>query len=389
MLQGLKSMSPAELQEVGKLMGVEQGTLAKLTPEILLQDVILTWVAKTVGASSKDQKDPDRLQRVVLEYLAKDFGLPLIPDIDDLERSVRVKIAADASEYLSPSWQLSCALIAMGPQDAHQIKLQMLEMAASLAVPSRSARKQLAADWQALCLRWSDGRDVFEELGPVLDNLKQQRKDKIDHALTLGLVITFADGRFSMEEEKLYKLVCDRLSVGPEEAGSLLRKVNNLFWDHTSQVGPKRVENVSPEQEKATALEAARRTLESSGSLEGLMLETSDKVGGGHAPEAAPATQPKKGWQKMFGALTGLSQYLGSRQRTAEQVLLARIAYLAILRQHRQIVASMPVEPEPAPVAPVEPVTKVAHDSGEQAAAPKRVIKLPDLPPTVPQPSAE
>ncbi len=389
MLQGLKSMSPAELQEVGKLMGVEQGTLTKLTPEILLQDVILTWVAKTVGASAKDQKDPERLQRVVLEYLAKDFGLPIIPDTDDLERSVRIKIAADASEYLSPSWQLACALIAMGPQDAHQIKLQMLEMAASLAVPSRSARKQLAADWQGLCLRWSDGRDVFEELGPILDNLKQQRKEKIDHALTLGLVITFADGRFSMEEEKLYKLVCDRLGVGPEEAGTLLRRVNNLFWDHTSQVGPKRIENVSPEQEKATALEAARRTLESSGSLEGLMLETSDKVGASHAPEAA-AAQPKKGWQKMFGALTGLSQYLSSRQRAAEQVLLARIAYLAILRQHRQIVASLPAEPEPAPVPAAAVPAAAAHDSGEQSAAPaKRVIKLPDLPPTVPQPSAE
>lgn len=382
MLQGLKMMSPAELQEVGKLMGVEQGTLVKLTPEILLQDVILAWIAKTAG-SAKDQKDPDRLQRVVLEYLAKDFGLPLLADNDDLERSVRIKIAADASEYLAPSWNLACALIAMGPQDAHGIKLAMLEMAASLAVPSTSARKQLHADWQALCTRWSDGRDVFEELRPVLENLKQQRKEKIEHALTLGLVITFADGRFSVEEEKLYKLVCDQLGVEPEEASSLLRRVNNLFWDQAAQVGPKRIENVSPETEKATALEAARRTLESSGSLEGLMLETSDQVGAAAGGEAQPqAAQPKKGWQKMFGALTGLSQYLSSRQRSAEQVLLARIAYLAILRQHRHAVATMPapepVAPPPAAEAPAAAPTaaKPALDEVE-GPAPKRIIKLP------------
>jgi len=385
MLQGLKMMSPAELQEVGKLMGVEQGTLARLTPEILLQDVILAWIAKTAG-SAKDQKDPDRLQRVVLEYLAKDFGLPLLADIDDLERSVRIKIAADASEYLAPSWNLACALIAMGPLDAHQIKLDMLEMAASLAVPSRSARQQLHADWQALCARWSDGRDVFEELRPILDNLKQQRKEKIEHALTLGLVITFADGRFSVEEEKLYKLVCDRLNVDPEEASNLLRRVNNLFWDHTTQVGPKRIENVSPEAEKATALEAARRTLESSGSLEGLMLETSDQVGSsGGGGEAAPQAQPKKGWQKMFGALTGLSQYLSSRQRTPEQVLLARIAYLAILRQHRHAVASMPkpaapTAPPPAaapPAAAASPEAAAPALDQVEGPAPKRSIKLP------------
>jgi tellurite resistance protein len=322
----------------------------------------------------------------VLEYLAKDFGLPLLADTDDLERSVRIKIAADATEYLAPSWNLACALIAMGPQDAHQIKLDMLEMAASLAVPSRSARQQLHTDWQALCARWSDGRDVFEELRPILDNLKQQRKEKIEHALTLGLVITFADGRFSVEEEKLYKLVCDKLSVDPEEANSLLRRVNNLFWDHTSQVGPKRIENVSPEAEKATALEAARRTLESSGSLEGLMLETSDQVGssGGGGGEAPPQAQPKKGWQKMFGALTGLSQYLSSRQRTPEQVLLARIAYLAILRQHRHAVASMP-KPA-APAAPAPPPAAAPAAAPEAAApaldqvegpSPKRSIKLP------------
>lgn len=375
MLQGLKMMSPAELNEIGKLMGVDQATLAKLSPAVLLDDVILAWIAKTVGCSAKDQKDPDRLQRVVLEWLAKDFGLASHPEIDELERSIRIKIAADSADYLSPSWRLACALIAMGPVEAVPVKLQMLEKAASLAVPSRSARTQLFAEWQELCARWGDGREVISELQPILEALRQQRKEKIEHALTLGVVITYADGRFSMEEEKLYKEIVDAVGMEPEEASNLLRRVNNLFWDHQTQVGPKRVENVSPETEKNIALEAARRTLESSGSLEGLMLETRDNLG--VVAEAPQAAQPKKGWQKMFGALTGLSQYLSSRQRTAEQVLLARIAYLAILRQHHHAVANMPqAEPSSAEPLPVDESPATAAEE-PQAQAPKRVIKLP------------
>ena len=115
------------------------------------------------------------------------------------------------------------------------------------------------------------------------------------------------------------------------------------------------------------------------GAVCGLLVASAGSASGEAQPQAA---QPKTGWQKMFGALTGLSQYLSSRPRSAEQVLLARIAYLAILRQHRHAVASMPapepVVPPTAAEAPAAPPTaaKPALDEVE-GPAPKRIIKLP------------
>ncbi|MEW6281619.1 MAG: hypothetical protein AB1758_23615 [Candidatus Eremiobacterota bacterium] len=358
-------MSDPERAEIGRLIG--QDTVSEQS--------ILKWVARIVNCS---RQSPEDVERATLEWIARDWGLSFGPETptSDLEREVRRKIASDSSEYLSPAWRLACAMAGAGPPDALPPKMRLLEQAASLAVPSQSARQQLVSQWQEQCR--TQGSDPLSQLKPTLEQLRRQ-PEKVEPALTLALVISLADGRLAVDEEKLFRNMSDCLGWDQDRTNDLMRRVNSLFWGHQVELGPKNSANIDPEADKLAALQAAEKTLGSAGTLEALVLEARERVVAG---EPAPVPEPprkKSAWQRLFGSLTGVQHYLASRLRSEEHVLLVRIVYLAILRQHSQAVAeSTARQAAEAPAPAPKPAEETTLNLGvvEQSEAPRRSIKL-------------
>ncbi|MFN8609936.1 MAG: hypothetical protein U0931_20515 [Vulcanimicrobiota bacterium] len=331
MLQGLHLMGEAELSELVKL------THAKV-PDNLEEDQkrrhILTWAGKVVGCSSHDPVD---IERECLLWLAGHWGVNTkdLEDTDELERALRIRIAEEAAEYLGPVWWISCALIAAGPADAINPKIRLLDKAASLVVPSRSARQRLSDNWRAKATEWGFDSLKQPEIQQATEQLKKS-PEKAEQALTLALVISLADGRLSFEEDRLVKDLGGACGLPSDICTEKIRHVNTIYWGHQVEVTPKRQVETA-EQDKRVAMQAAQMTLESAGTLEGLCLEACDKVVG--RAEAAEEHAPKSGWQRVLGTVSGLKQFFGNKMRGDEQVNLVRLVYLSIIHQHAQAAA--------------------------------------------------
>lgn len=336
MLTGLQLMTPPELIEAARLTGVNP----EETPDKIRAEVV-AWIAKRVQCSDPS---PQAVERAALERIARDLGLTAEPGLstDDLERNVRLKIATDAVEYLSPAWKLACALVAMGPPEAAQPKLKLLQRISALAVPSTSTSEKLLQDWNAMCQKRLDEEQLMEELKPAIAALRegatQHSPEKIENALTLALVISLADGRFSYEEEKVFRNLAARLGREPQHVDEILKRVNSLYWNfQMAATGENPTLEVSLADAHRAALQAAEQTLGSIGALEGLVMVAREKVVGGPSPaETSPLPAPKSGWQKLFGALSGMKQVVQAKVASEDQSQLVRLVYLTIVRQHAQ-----------------------------------------------------
>ena len=360
MLQGLHLMGEAELGELVKL------THAKGSENLdgdQKRRHILGLAGKVVGCSSSD---PVEIEKECLLWLAGHWGVDTkqLDDNDELERALRIRIAEEASQYLGPVWWISCALIAVGPADAINPKIRLLDKAASLVVPSRSARQKLSDNWRSKCQEW--GLNAFQqpEIQQSIEALKNS-PEKVEQALTLALVISLADGRLAMEEDRMVRDIGEACGKTHEECSEKLRHVNSIYWGHQVEVTPKRAQE-TPEGDKRVAMQAAQLTLESAGTLEGLCLEACDKVVG--RAEAVEEHAPKSGWQRVLGTVSGLKQFFGNKMRGDEQVNLVRLVYLSIIHQHAEAAAKAeaavslarraagPVHAEEAPKAgPIQP----------------------------------
>jgi len=325
MLEGLQLMGQAELGELFKL------TRAKAKDqmdETTLRQHILSWAANVVGCASKD---PAAIEWASLQWVAGHWGIDTdqFDNNDELERALRIRIADDASQYLSPIWWVSCALIAAGPSDAIGPKVRLLEKAASLVVPSRSARQKLVERWKQVCQDWGLDGMHQPEVKEALELLSRS-SDRLEQAITLAAVISLADGRLTMEEERLLRELAESCGMTHEASGVLVSRVNSMYWGHQVEVTPKRgIE--TPEGDKVAALQAAQLTLDSVGTLEGLCLEACDKV-----VNVATQHAPKSGWQRVLGTVSGLSQFFNNRMRSDEQANLVRLVYLSIIHQHAE-----------------------------------------------------
>jgi tellurite resistance protein len=329
MLEGLQLMRQAELGELLKLTHAKQ---KDGVDEQGMRSQILSWAGKVVECSSQD---PAAIEWASLQWLARHWGIDPsgFDDNDELERALRIRIADDASQYLSPIWWVSCVLIAAGPADAVGPKVRLLEKAASLVVPSRSARQKLTEQWREKCTQW--GLDGLKQ-PEVQQALEQLRKspERVEQAVTLAAVISLADGRLAMEEERLLRDIAEAGGLSHEASGELVRRVNNMYWGHQVEVTPKRgVE--TPEADKLAAMQAAQLTLDSAGTLEGLCLEACDNVVG-LASDSAQENAPRSGWQRVLGTVSGLKQFFSNRMRSDEQVNLVRLVYLSIIHQHAE-----------------------------------------------------
>lgn len=369
MLSGLQAMGPAELAEIGKLIGGQD----EKTGQNATLERILAWLGKTSGSSGKA---PEAIERATLETVAKYWHIKFESTIntDELERSLRVKIASDASEYLGPSWKLACIFAAAGPVDAIPPKLKLLEKAASLAVPSGKARQQLMEEWKSNCKRWTNTEEALKEVKVHFATF-----ERAELALNLSLVVALADGRLSVEEERLFKELYEQAGKTQHEAVDAIRRISSLFWDAKNKAMPKSAGD-DARTDKIAAIKAAEMTLEGPGMLEGFVLEASEKLAGGDKSSAAPAA-PKSGWQRVLGAFSGMSQFVSSQVSSQEQAILTRIVYLSILRQHGQFVADQKAAEKAAATAEARKETpsapQIASEVGnESTAKAQRVVKL-------------
>lgn len=326
MLQGLELMGQAELGELVKLTHARS---REGLDEDQMRRQIIQWAGKVVGCSSSD---PAVIEHAALQWVAQHWGIDAaaLEDNDELERALRIRIADDAAQYLAPVWWISCVLIAAGPADAIGPKVRLLEKAASLVVPSRSARQKLTEQWREKCQEWGLNGLAAPEVKQALEHLGKT-PEKAGQAITLAAVISLADGRLAFEEEKLLRDMAHECGISHEASGTLVRRINERYWGHQVEVTPKKgVDTV--EADKLLAMEAAQMTLDSAGTLEGLCLEACDKVV--EKTETAQEHAPKSGWQRVLGTVSGLKQFFSNRMRADEHVNLVRLVYLSIIHQH-------------------------------------------------------
>lgn len=372
MLKGLELMTSEELVEIGRLIGVE----GSMTPRELRAKV-KNWTRQAVGC---EETNAPAVERAVLEWTARRWNVAVEPHLntDDLERALRITIASEAAGFLEPGWQVVCALIACGPAGTSDVKLDMLQNAATLAVPSRTALKERRQSWNELCRRWN-GRDPRQDLEPALATLRG-RQDSGRGFLSLGVVLSLVDGRVTVEVERLFRDCCDALGLERQEANEVLQQANELFWHHHNRVSPTSASDLT---QTSLAESAARRSIEASEALEALALEARANLLAVGAPARRTA---RGGWSRLVGGFSGLSGFFASRQDQGDPAELARIVYHTILKQHQDVVDSQEEAP-PAPVvvapAPVpeeleeEELPTPAPAAPELAPAPsRRVIRL-------------
>ena len=326
MYVGLSLMNEKELAEITRLIGVEHPPSSR---DILL-DIVSGWIARAVKKEGRAQEE---VERCVLEWTASTWKI-IIPegtDTNDIERSLRLKMAQEAAEFLAPGWVLCCALVAVGKGSNVTEKLDLMEQAASTAVPSQRARRKKRQEWNELCRRWSK-TDPSPELEPHIEAI-QQRPELISECLTLGLALSLLDGSIGFPTERLYRDICDRLDMSRADSDEIKHKVNDLYWKHHNAASP-----TQTKEGEATdpVRSAAELTVYGAGALEALASEARAQLFASLEPE----TPKKTGWSKLVGGLSGMSPFFSNKTKDDNQANLARVVYHTILKQHDAVVAA-------------------------------------------------
>lgn len=319
MFDGLAMMNEGELAEIVRLIGVEKPPTSKE----ILHDIVSGWLARLV---KKEGKSRSEVERAVLEWTALSFKIPLDEGIDtnDLERSIRRRIADDAAAYLTPSWTIICGLVSVGKADNITRKLTLLEQAASMAVPSQAALHNLRAEWDRLCARWSQ-TDPMEELRPFVTQVSERSELGVE-CLTLGLALSLLDGSISFPTERLFRDVAEEFGLDRGKADNLQKRVSNLYWKHHNAAQPQQ----GPAGGYADPVgSAARQTVYEAGALEALATDARMRLFSSIEPE------PKKsGWSRLMGSLSGMSGFFSDKMKDEDQATLARVVYHTVVKQH-------------------------------------------------------
>jgi tellurite resistance protein len=369
MLQGLELLSTEERREVIRLIGIEE----EVDPEVA-PTAVLTWMCGLVGL--KSGPDPALLERSVLEAVADHWEVEHSPEIDtdDLERLLRRKMASEATVLLGPCWRLACALLAAEASAVDDSKLDLLEKAARIVVPSTSVLGEHRREWEKLVNTWQHENPV-PHLKEELDALAQV-PGVARQALRLGLVIALADGRLSADEERLCKEL--GIAMGLPEAESFPGELNSLFWKHRNAMA-----ELAASRPEEVGVVAARQALVESGALEGLANEARDNLVGEEEEEVESS-----GWSRMMGALSGLSQFFSARMDDESQASLSRIVYLTIMKQ-RGVVLRQQREQERAAKKEQERAAKTSQAAFRPVAQEAPVNTPAPPPPPTPAPAPQ
>jgi hypothetical protein len=354
MFDGLAMMNAGELAEITRLIGVEKPPSSR----DVLHDIVSGWLARAV---KKEGKSRPEIERAVLEWTSVSFKIPFDDGVDtnDLERSIRRRIADDAAAYLSPSWTIICALVAVGKSDNIARKLTLLEQAASMAVPSQTRLHALRGEWEKLCAHWSQTEPMPELQDPISEVAGRSQLGV--ECLTLGLALSLLDGGISFPTERLFRDVATEFGLDRGQADALQKKVNNLYWKHHNAA--------QPTQERAGGYAdpvgaATRQTVYEAGALEALATDARMCLFSSMEPE------PKKsGWSRLMGSLSGMSPFFSDRMKDGAQATLARVVYHTIVKQHVAIAAEK---------------TEKADIAAEEQA---RAARIAAIPPPAPKPN--
>jgi hypothetical protein len=323
---GLSLMNEEELAEITRLIGVEQPPSSR---DVLL-DIVSGWIARAVKCEGKAQTE---VERRVLEWTASSWKI-IIPegtDTNDLERSLRLKIAQDAADFLSPGWALCCALIAVGKGSNIRDKLDLMEQAAATAVPSQRARSAKRDEWNRMCDRWSK-----TDPGPELDvyvNRVAASPELHSECLTLGLALSLLDGSIGFPTERLYRDICDRLDMSRADSDEIKHKVNELYWKFHNEAVPTQTKHGQADDPIRSA---AHRTVYGAGVLESLAAEAKSRL----FASLEPDDQQRSGWSKLVGGLSGMSPFFSNKMKNSTHATLARVVYHTILKQHYSVVVA-------------------------------------------------
>lgn len=325
MFDGLAMMNEAELAEITRMIGVDKPPSSR----DVLSDIVSGWLARAVR---KEGKSKAEVERAVLEWTALAFKIPFEPSIDtnDLERAIRRKIAAEASAYLSPSWMITCALVASGKVDTVERKLTLLEQAASMAIPSQAALARHRSEWSKICARWRDV-DPLPELRPHIATVAARSELGVE-CLTLGLALSLLDGGIPFPTERLFRALSDEFGLDRGQADSLQKRVNNLYWKHHNASQPTQARSGGYGDPIGAA---ARQTVYEAGALEALATDSRANLFLSLQPEAK-----KTGWSRMMGSLSGMSSFFSDKMKDSDQANLARVVYHTIVKQHVAVAAA-------------------------------------------------
>ena len=362
-------MSSDELSEITRLIGIEE---APESQELLL-DIVSGWLAREVKQEGRSQ---DEVERSVLEWVAKSWNLIVAEESDtnDLERALRLKMAQDASELLAPGWAICCALIAVGKESNITTKLDLMERATSITVPSSRARRAKREEWNALCQRWVKN-EPSSELEPYVERLSGSLELQTE-CLTLGLALSLLDGKIEFPTEQLYRRICDLFEMSRADSDAIKAKVNNLYWKHHNEAEPTQ----NKDERKVNPIHlAAKRTVYGAGALEALAAEARERLFGTVMPEE----KKKTGWSKLVGGFSGMSGFFSKKTNNSTDATLARIVYHAILKQHDAIVMAAAMAhsglekvvskyPEPLVIQSKKPETPESNTS--QAISPQHPV---------------
>lgn len=362
MYKGLALMNREELAEITRLIGVD---VPPASQEVLF-DIVTGWLARGVNLEGCSQLE---VERCVLEWTARAFQITYPPSMDtnELERLIRLKIANDAVEFLSPGWTISCALASVGRTDTMPQKLDLLERAASMAVPSQTKRREIRSEWEDLARKWAKS-NPREDLADAVEAL-ENNLEAASECLTLGLALSLLDGSIPFNTERLFRELSDDFGMNRGDSDAIQKKVSDLFWTHHNAATPT---GHKEKIEHDPVARAARQTVFEAGALEALATEAKIKLF-----ESIEGDVPKKsGLSRLMGSLSGISPFFSNKMKNATDATMARVVYHTILKQHAAVAA------QKAQRAVVEAVEELAPSVPE----PQRVIDATPSQPVEPVP---
>jgi hypothetical protein len=308
----------------------------QLKPTGDLNQTLVEWMAKTIRAKDKS---PEGVEREVLLWVAARMGLKNFEslEVDDLEASVRRKVAEDSHDFLFPFMEVGSAIAYLGPLSVVEPKLELLEASAVGLIPSSSARDRMRQDWKARGAKLMELGDVIradallEHLEEPLSILALSSAATKSAILSFSQAVALSDGRYEAEEESFLRGLAERLGVTFDTLQEISAKVSQWFWAHYRELEGHSPKQRNTGEELTINMQAAQLTLESVGSL----ASFSDVVERGFV-SSIHSTIGKTGKKGSFslGFATGMLCYIRDKWRSEEQETLLRLVLAAIYRQH-------------------------------------------------------
>jgi hypothetical protein len=306
-----------------------------------LNQTLIDWMGKTMRA--KDTS-PEAVELAVLQWLAGRIGLENYQalGVDDLEASVRRKVAEDSHDFLFPFMEVGSAIAYLGPLAVVEPKLELLEASAVGLIPSSAARERMRHYWKARGAKLLELGDVIKadallaHLEEPLSILALSSDSTKSAILSFSQAVALSDGRYESEEEHFSRGLAERLGVEFDALQQISAKVTQWFWAHYRELESHAQKERNTNEELALNLQAAQLTLESVGSL----ASFSDVVERGFV-SSIHGTIGKTGKKGSFslGFATGMLCYIRDKWHSEEHETLLRLVLAAIYRQHLQFSA--------------------------------------------------